>query len=177
MEESLGYKLHCARESAGLTVDDVVYRAKIPRAVIEALEMDNFGFFSSPLYARSFLKQYGDYVGLDVSPWIDDLVPTAMIDGDSADAIIEIGKPMPPILRERQKKSGAGSSMAAVWLFVLTGVLVWGGMQLFKGFESKHAPPPMPEQQTSATEMQEERSTAAATGAEIPKRAIIVRDE
>ena len=186
MEENLGNKLRRARESAGLTVDDAVYLAKMPRAVVEALEADDFGFFTSPLYARSFLKQYGDYVNLDVSPWLEDLVPTAMIDGEAVDSIIEIEEPSQPVRRERQKKSGGGGSLAALWLIVITGGLVWGGRELFKDFESKHAkaPAPIPEVATKPDEpapeivaVEEEIKTITTDGPEPAKRAIIVREE
>jgi cytoskeletal protein RodZ len=186
MEENLGNKLRRARESAGLTVDDAVYLAKMPRAVVEALEADDFGFFTSPLYARSFLKQYGDYVNLDVSPWIVDLVPTAMIDGDAVDSIIEIEEPVQPVHRERQKKSGGGGSLAALWLIVITGGLVWGGRELFKDFESKHAKAPAPVQEVPTkpdepapriVAVEEEIKTVTTDGPEPAKRAIIVREE
>lgn len=187
MEENLGNKLRRARESAGLSVDDAVYLAKMPRAVVEALEADDFGFFTSPLYARSFLKQYGDYVNLDVSPWLDDLVPTAMIDGDSADSIIEIEEPPPqPVFRERQKRSGGGGSLAALWLIVITGGLVWGGRELFKDFESKHAKAPASNQEAvtkpdepapEIVTVEEEIKTITTDGPEPAKRAIIVREE
>lgn len=197
MEQNLGKRLRAAREAASLDIDDAVYRAKLPRAVVEALEAEDFGFFASPLYARSFLKQYGDYVGLDVTPWIDDLIPTAMIDGDSADSIIEMEEPPPPVLRERQRKGGGGGSLAALWLIVITGGLVWGGIELFKEFESKHAkaqaptPPTAAKPEitmpaaTTATEdvsaeqekPDEEEETISSNQPEPPKRAIIVRDE
>ncbi len=185
MQENLGNKLRRARESAELTIDDAVFLAKIPRAVVVALEADDFGFFTSPLYARSFLKQYGDYVGLDVTLWIDDLVPTAMIDGDSANSIIEIEEQTaPPVPWERKKKSGG--SLAAIWLLVITGWLVWGGMQLFKDFESKHAKAPASVQEDAAkpteptpeiTKVEEETKTVTTDGPEPAKRAIIVREE
>ncbi len=196
MEQNLGKRLRAAREAASLEIDDAVYRAKLPRAVVEALEAEDFGFFASPLYARSFLKQYGDYVGLDVTPWIDDLIPTPMIDGDSADLIIEIEEPPPPVLRERQRKGGGGGSLAALWLIVITGGLVWGGMELFKEFESKHAKAPAPvpstvakpdasvpseatapEELASEQEKPDEEESVPTNQPEPPKRAIIVRDE
>ncbi len=186
MEENLGKRLRGAREAAGLEVDDAVYRAKLPRAVVEALEADDYGFFTSPLYARSFLKQYGDYVGLDVTPWIEDLVPTAMIDGDAADALIEIEEPAPQVLRERQGKGGGGGSMAALWLILITVGLIWGGVKLFEDFESKHAKAPASVPETSTKpdlttpedeNPDEEKKTVSTDGPEPPKRAIIVRDE
>lgn len=188
MEGNLGNRLRKAREAAGLDVDDAVYRAKLPRAVVEALESDDFGFFTSPLYARSFLKQYGDYVGLDVSPWLDDLVPTAMIDSEAVESIIEIEEATPPpVLKERVRKGGGAGSLAALWLIVITGGLVWGGREIFKDFESKHAKENAPAQPIAAkpdakpaepeTEEVEEEKTVSTVEPEPPKRAIIVRDE
>lgn len=60
METNFGKTLRAAREASGITVDDAVYLAKMPRAVVEALEADDLGFFTSPLYAGSFLRQYGE---------------------------------------------------------------------------------------------------------------------
>jgi cytoskeleton protein RodZ len=189
MEENLGKKLRGARESAGLTVDDAVYRARLPRAVVEALEADDYGFFTSPLYARSFLKQYGEYVGLDVDPWIDDLVPTALIDGETAEAFIEIAEPVShPVIREKKRdnEGGGGGAMAAIWLILITGGLVWGGMELFKEFDRKHAeapvPVPAPAAKADPTPPDGENADGEADndaneGPEPPKRAIIVREE
>jgi len=184
MEENLGKKLRRARESAGLTVDDAVYRAKMPRAVVEALEAEDFGFFTSPLYARSFLRQYGDYVGLDVSPWIDDLVPTALIDGEAVEAFIEIKDTAPaPVPRERKRETGGGGAMAAMWMIVITGGLIWGGLEIYRGMERKHAEAPVPtttaiaEPPAEETESAEDERTAETDAPEPPKRAIIVREE
>jgi cytoskeletal protein RodZ len=188
MEENLGKKLRRAREAAGLTVDDAVYRAKLPRAVVEALETDDFGFFTSPLYARSFLKQYGEYVGMDVEPWIYGLVPTALIDGEAVEALIEIGEPVPmPLVRERKKETGGGGAMAAMWLVVITGGMVWGGMEVYRGFERKHseAPAAVPAPYTDTTTKAErpeaasaeEEPNATTERPEPPRRAIIVREE
>ena len=93
IKDSLGKALRTAREAAGISMDDAVYLGKMPRDVIQALENEDFGFFNSPLYARSFLKQYGDYVGVDVVPWLDDIEPTAMIDGDDLESLIDLSGP------------------------------------------------------------------------------------
>lgn len=185
MEESLGRTLRGAREAAGLTVDDAVYRAKLPRAVVEALEADDFGFFSSPLYARSFLRQYGEYIGADVGPWIDDLVPTALIESETLEAFIDLTAPEPaPKARdkERPRKTGGGA-MAAVWMTLITGGLVWGGIEIFRHYEATMLPPPQAPgtQQAAATpappaESPQKEPAAPVTAAEpeLPQRAIIV---
>ncbi|MFD2255281.1 helix-turn-helix domain-containing protein [Luteolibacter algae] len=136
MEESLGDRLRSAREAAGITVDDAVYLAKMPRAVVEALESENFGFFSSPLYAKSFLRQYSEYIGADVDPWLDDLVPATMIDGQ-IEAFIDLSDPVPMAPpREKRKDSNSNGAFAAIWLVVFTGALIWGGFKLFEKFDS-----------------------------------------
>ena len=189
MEESLGRTLRSAREASGLTVDDAVYRAKLPRAVVEALEADDFGFFSSPLYARSFLRQYGEYIGADVGPWIDDLVPTALIESETLEAFIDLTAPEPaPKAREKEKpRKTGGGAMAAVWMILITGGLVWGGIEIFRHYETKTTPPlqaPGP-QQAAATpappeeplaESPEKKPAAPSPPAEPepPQRAIIV---
>ena len=185
MEESLGKTLRNAREASGITVNDAVYRARMPRAVVEALEADDFGFFTSPLYARSFLKQYGEYIGVDVDPWIDDIVPTPLIDSDGAEAYIDIdiAEPDPaPAKKENSKeKSTGGGAMAAVWMVLITGGLVWGGVEYFRKLDGKLSVP-APQQATAPAPLQEEEvvpeiteeKPIASTEPEAPRRAIIV---
>ena len=182
MEESLGNILRSAREASGITVDDAVYRAKLPRAVVEALEASDIGFFASPLYARSFLKQYGEYVGVDVSPWIDDLVPTTLIDAETVESFIDLSDPTtPPATRENGKtKSSGGGAMAAVWMAIITGGLVWGGIEVFKRLDGKLSPP-VPQQAAAPDSAppeeapdEPEEKPIATTQPEPPRRAIIV---
>lgn len=203
MEETLGKKLFKTREAAGISIDDAVYLAKIPRAVVEALEADNYGFFTSPLYARSFLKQYGEYVGVDVAPWLDDLVPTSMIDGETVESYIDIAESPSHVITPQKTKSGGGA-MAAVWMLLITGILVWGGI---KGMEvldkklsspvvsespeegkspaEKVAQPPIPKATDNDPESAKiakettppDEKPVASTAAEPPRRAIVVPEE
>ncbi len=114
MEESLGNILRSAREASAITVDDAVYRAKLPRAVVEALEVGDIGGFASPLYARSFLKQYGEYVGVDVSQWIDESRahnPDRLRDG--RESFIDLSdSTTPPATREKGKEKTKSSGGA-----------------------------------------------------------------
>ncbi len=143
MEDSLGHKLRTARESAGITVDDAVYRERIPRAVVTALEAEDFGFFTSPLYARSFLNQYSKYVGVDVEPWLDSLVPTTLIDGDNVESLIQSPEPATHGHHHNHSHhhpapetiSTSSGNWAALWLISITGALIWGGFQIFERFD------------------------------------------
>lgn len=137
-KESLGKTLCSAREAAGISLDDAVYIGKIPRDVILALESEDFGYFNSPLYARSFLQQYGNYVGVDVELWLDDIEPTAMIDGDDLESLIDLsGSAVSSALVEKPKKNKPGGSMAAVWLILITGGLIFGGVKAYQSLEKK----------------------------------------
>jgi len=198
MDESLGNTLRAAREAAGISVDDAVYLAKMPRAVVEALETDNFGFFSSPLYARSFLQQYGEYVGADVEPWINDLEPTTMIDGKAVESFIDISEPVAAaVVRANPKRgTGGGGAWAALWGILITAGTVWGGLKIYENFENKFltqaqadilnpAQPaageaPKPSDRGGVEEVPIEpkmKENIAGVQPEPPRRAIIVREE
>ncbi|MGJ8644588.1 MAG: helix-turn-helix domain-containing protein [Luteolibacter sp.] len=187
-KESLGKTLRTAREAAGISMDDAVYLGKMPRDVIQALESEDFGFFNSPLYARSFLQQYGNYVGVDVELWLDDIEPTAMIDGDDLESLIDLSAPTGvSMLQEKPKKKKSSGSMAAVWLVIITGGLIFGGVKVYESLdqqlsvevppvESSKPPADTPEPETEEIvniEPVEEKKPALAEP-EAPKRAIVI---
>jgi len=187
MQESLGKTLRRTRESAGITVDDAVYLAKIPRSVVIALEAEDFGFFTSPLYARSFLRQYSEYIGADVELWIDDLVPATMIDGEAVESFIDISEPVAAAVTRQESKSSSGA-WAAIWLMLLTAGLGWGGLKIYENFETnfsetspeqpiEKADPPgyavLPAEDNQIAESENEPEVEES-GPEPPKRAIIV---
>ncbi len=60
-----GELLVAAREGAGLSLDDVAERTKIPIAVLRALELDEYHKVSGPLYVNSFLRTYAADIGLE----------------------------------------------------------------------------------------------------------------
>ncbi len=201
MEQSLGKKLRSAREAAGITVDDAVYLAKMPRAVVTALEAEDFGFFTSPLYARSFLKQYSTYVGVDVDPWLDSLLPITLIDGDALDSYIDLSENVPVVKKTSVKSTSSGGAMAAVWMILITGGLVWGGVKAYEHLDKRlsestsdtkknstsptdsepNSEPATSPEDTEAefaeTPKEPEEAPVASTDPEPPRRAIIVREE
>ncbi|MDL2230007.1 helix-turn-helix domain-containing protein [Treponema sp. OttesenSCG-928-L16] len=64
--ESLGEKLRSARESKGYSYDQVGQETNIARRYLEALESEDFSKFPGEPYALGFLRNYGEYLGLDV---------------------------------------------------------------------------------------------------------------
>jgi cytoskeletal protein RodZ len=64
--ESLGDKLKSARESKGYSFDYIGRETNIARRYLEALEMEDFSKFPGEPYVLGFLRNYGEYLGLDV---------------------------------------------------------------------------------------------------------------
>jgi cytoskeletal protein RodZ len=64
--ESLGAKLKAARESKGCSYEQVSRDTNIAVRYLEALEGENFAGFPGEPYILGFLRNYGDYLGLDV---------------------------------------------------------------------------------------------------------------
>jgi cytoskeletal protein RodZ len=64
--ESLGDKLRAARESKGYNYEYVGRETNIARRYLEALETEDFAKFPGEPYLLGFLRNYGEYLGLDV---------------------------------------------------------------------------------------------------------------
>ncbi|MDR0448623.1 MAG: helix-turn-helix domain-containing protein [Treponema sp.] len=63
--ESLGDKLRSTREAKGYTYEQVGRETNIARRYLEALENENFSKFPGEPYLLGFLRNYGEYLGLD----------------------------------------------------------------------------------------------------------------
>lgn len=71
---TIGQKLEAARRAKGLSVSEAGRATKILSKFIEAMESDDFGALSAPVYAKSFLRMYAQYLGLDARPLVDEYV-------------------------------------------------------------------------------------------------------
>jgi transcriptional regulator with XRE-family HTH domain len=63
--ESLGNKLKEARENKGLTYEYISRDTNISSKYLEALEKEDYSPFPGEPYILGFLKNYGEYLGLD----------------------------------------------------------------------------------------------------------------
>lgn len=61
----VGDALRAARESRGLTLEQVEKTTRIRRVFLEAIEEDRFDVLPAPVYARGFIRTYARLVGLD----------------------------------------------------------------------------------------------------------------
>jgi cytoskeletal protein RodZ len=64
---SLGETLRRAREEKGLAVESAARDTNIARRYLTALETEDFAQFPAEAYALGFLKNYSEYLGLDVN--------------------------------------------------------------------------------------------------------------
>lgn len=80
MQHTLGQSLKAAREARGLTLADAAHETRIPAQRLQNLERDDLASFGSMTYARSFLKLYSDFLGVDAGEVLSDL-PSAVLGG------------------------------------------------------------------------------------------------
>lgn len=135
--DQIGEQLRQAREKKGLTREDVVFQTRLPRSAIEALENEDFSSFVSPVYAKSFLAQYSEFLNVDANPWLDALNPSNFIEGDPLFPLFDSGRGKHedrPVNIESN-----GSWMGAVWLLLFSGVLVFGAIQILNFFDLRNS--------------------------------------
>jgi len=63
---SIGERLSQERQAKGLSIEDVSRATKIQPKYIQALEQEDFCYFSAPVYLKGFLRTYAQYLGLDL---------------------------------------------------------------------------------------------------------------
>jgi len=73
MTHSLGHRLRTARESKGLSLQDVAHQSRIPVPRLRDLEEDTYTTFGSLTYARTFLKDYAGRMGIDAHEILDEM--------------------------------------------------------------------------------------------------------
>jgi cytoskeletal protein RodZ len=64
--ESLGNKLKLTRESRNETYDEVSFKINVASRYLKALEAEDFSVFPGEVYMLGFMKNYGEYLGLNI---------------------------------------------------------------------------------------------------------------
>jgi len=182
-DERIGKRLTRAREAAGLCVDDVVFRTKLPRSVLLALEAEDFSVFASPLYAKSFLAQYSAFLEVDAGAWLDALEPGAFGLGGSMATVVEALPAVAP-MEKPARHEVRGGWIPVLGLFALSSALVVSVVKGFEFFETKFArenpPVAVPPPVSRPAPVRKERPVPAIVQEDEnlgkpPPRAIIVR--
>lgn len=82
----IGQTLAAARESRGLSVEDAAHRTRIHPKLLESLEAGDYSVFPSPAYAKSFVRSYSQFLGIDLSESMDDLPQDGTVSGTGRSA-------------------------------------------------------------------------------------------
>lgn len=133
--DHIGGRLQQARENAGLNVDDVIFKTRIPRSVVVALEAGDFSVFSSPTYAKSFLAQYSEFLNVEAGLWLDALQPVSLISGDTVTPLWHAAHPK----KDAKSPDHAANSgwLSAVSLLVISCAVVLAAVKGYEYFESR----------------------------------------
>ena len=73
MTTTIGQKLKAAREDQRLTFEKVFESTRIRMQYLQALEADDLSVMPSPVQARGYLRNYAEYLGLDVDQVLEEL--------------------------------------------------------------------------------------------------------
>ena len=73
--ETAGARLKMMRQERGLTLEDIQKKTKIHINVLRAVEGDSLSDLS-PVYLKSFIKIYCNYLGLDYKDYVGETNPT-----------------------------------------------------------------------------------------------------
>lgn len=76
MTTTIGQKLKAAREDQSLTFEKVFEATRIRIQYLQALEADDHSIMPSPVQARGYLRNYAEYLGLDVDQVLEELRET-----------------------------------------------------------------------------------------------------
>jgi cytoskeletal protein RodZ len=133
--EQIGWQLRTAREAAGLEIDDIVFRTRIPRSVVEALEAEDFSVFTSPVYAKSFLAQYSDFLNVDAHPWLDALEPGSFMPGGHLGTLVEEAESFG--VAKAPPQETRGGLLSVLGLLTLSSAVVVGSIKCYETFERR----------------------------------------
>ena len=110
-QDPIGVRLRLGREKAGLGIEQAAQQLKLPVAIVEAMESDNWQRLGAPVYVRSYLGSYLRLVGL----------PATLAEQVAQD------KPAPPLVSlggGSRVRHALNHSMRNLVYLVMTAVLV-----------------------------------------------------
>jgi len=97
----IGPTLREARIRARIDMSEVESRTKIRAKYLRAIENEEWDLLPGPVYAKSFLRTYGDYLGLDSRMLVEEF--KRRYEGPSDH---EPARPVAPLARERERSRG-----------------------------------------------------------------------
>lgn len=139
---TIGEKLKDTRLSLGIEIERAAHCTHIQPSVLHRIEADDFSHFPSVAYARSFVRNYGEYLGLNLEDALEGL--EGELDFQKAERVFgEIRRPfhkrlwrrLPKLHRRprRRKKKKASSWFLNLVLVCLLAAI---GIFYFLGYDA-----------------------------------------
>jgi cytoskeleton protein RodZ len=121
MADEIGARLREARMRAKIDINEVETRTKIRAKYLRAMENEEWDLLPGEVYVKSFLRTYGDYLGLDTRQLLDDFRRRYERPSDH-----EL-RPIAPLGRERERqprRGGGGGGGRGVPPWAIIGVVL-----------------------------------------------------
>jgi cytoskeletal protein RodZ len=140
--ETIGQQLREARERKKISLETAAQGTKIKGEYLAALEADQFDRIEAPVYVKGFLRIYGQYLGLDPKPLVNQF---SNLKSAEASSLVEPPKPPKPIVHRPIGKTSTAMlpepqtplspSLLLALLGIVVGVLlvIWGIWAVFGG--------------------------------------------
>jgi cytoskeletal protein RodZ len=168
----IGIVLRGAREVRELSIPDVTHLTRIQATIIQALEEGDYASFSSLAYAKSFLHQYSEFLGVDAHGALAAFAPPDPLFNLEAYEYLKphserVRSKQPPPEPEPEVPQGpnlAAISIQAMALILIAAVIVGAVIYTVKTVETRGAPSAfaaIKALQRSAGELQDKDATAA----------------
>jgi cytoskeleton protein RodZ len=137
----IGSTLREARMRARIDISEVEARTKIRAKYLRAIENEEFDLLPDPIYAKSFLRTYGDFLGLDSRMLLDEYKQRYEYRDHDTRPIAPRGRDREP---HRPRRRVPGWAPVAIAVVVLLAVLyvVGSATQSGSGNGSAHKPAP-----------------------------------
>jgi cytoskeleton protein RodZ len=114
-----GARLRALRESKGLGVEEVAEALHLHKRQIDALEGDDYGHFSAPIFVVGYLRSYARLLGVDPEPLLAGL-------GHHAPKAPEVRSELKAIPIRRHRLRGEAWGIVALVAAVLILAALWG---------------------------------------------------
>ena len=158
---------------------DVEFHVRIPVPVIRYLEQNDYTHFASPTYAKSYLKQYADYLGVDANYWLDNfdtsnavshLDAFSQFEGVASTHTETSAKPQKAVRKQHSRtlseSTPHNNTFSAVLATLVCAAVIGGGYSLYKFFENQVDEPELVIEQ-------KEEAEAEPPVAETPEKAVV----
>lgn len=144
---TIGQKLAEAREDLGLSVEDAAHETRIHPNMILNIEEDDFSMFPSVSYARSFIRNYSEFLDVDLSQAMEALdrsvsgrlgeneLMTEMKKTTRKERRFRLGR-SPKTPKRRAEKAGGAPMLLNLLLLLLIGAL---GLFYYLGYNADTA--------------------------------------